>query len=582
MLPSRRHSSLLALLLLPLFGGCEAPEPVPGSQDGAPGTTTVVVLGTTDVHGWLLPFDPMAAASAAEGETPPPVDRGLSLLLPLVDSIREANPGRVVLVDSGDLLQGHPMAAAYTPLPPGEAHPVITAMNLLEYDAAALGNHEFNFGIEHLEDVLAHARFPFLAANVVEADSGEPRWPTHHLVELELDGTPLRVGITGVLPPGVAVWDRDHVEGRLHFPPILDRLREVVPRMQDEGADLLIVAAHSGFEGSSYDLEATGLGPENQMAEVARELPGIHGIFLGHSHREVADSVLHGVRFAQAGAHARSLAVMTFHLARGEAGWEVVSSEGQLLRPDPARSDPRMEEALAPARERTLALVSRPLATAPEPFPAGEARVRDTRLLRWISDVQRQVTGAELSAVAAFNLEADLPAGEITVAHLARIYPYDNNLLRSVEIRGEELRAYLEHSARYFLPCPDARCDRLVNPEWPGYNFDVIHGVSYTLDLTRPVGERVVRLERNGVPVADGDLFTLALNNYRQSGGGGFPAVASAPVGYAGTESIRDLLARDLERRGTPPPLADFEPGWELVPESLREQALREMSRGGR
>ncbi len=542
-----------------------------------------MVLGTTDVHGWLLPFDPMVAASLSEGETAPPVERGLSLLLPLIDSIRDVHPGRVLLVDSGDLLQGHPMAAAYTPLAEGEVHPVVLAMNLAGYDAAALGNHEFNFGIEHLERTVADAHFPFLAANVLDAAGERAPWPTHHLVALEVGEETLRVGITGVLPPGVAVWDRDHVEGRLTFPPILDRLQEVVPRMREEGADLVIVAAHSSFEGTSYDMEATGLGPENQMAEVAREVAGIDGIFLGHSHREVADSVLHGVRFAQAGAHARSLAVMTFDLARGAEGrWEVVSSRGEILRPDPNRSDPRMEAALAEARERTQALVSRPLARGEVAFPAREARVRDTRLLRWVSQVQREVSGAQLSAVAAFNLEADLPAGPITLAHLARLYPYDNNLLRAVEIRGDALRAYLEHGARYFLPCPEAHCERIVNPDWPGYNFDVVHGVEYTLDLTRPVGERVVALTFEGAPVQDDDRFTLALNNYRQSGGGGFPGVTSAPVRYAGEESIRDLLARDLERRGGPPALEDFRPTWEIVPEALREQALREMRPGGR
>jgi 2',3'-cyclic-nucleotide 2'-phosphodiesterase (5'-nucleotidase family) len=216
------------------------------------------------------------------------------------------------------------------------------------------------------------------------------------------------------------------------------------------------------------------------------------------------------------------------------------------------------------------------------------SRVRDTELLRWMSDVQREATGAQLSAVAAFNLEAGIPEGEVRVADLARLYPYDNNLLRAVEITGADLRAYLEHAARYFLPCPGGTCDRIVDPEWPGYNFDVVHGVGYTLDLTRPVGERVTRLEFEGSPVTDDQRFTMALNNYRQGGGGGFPAVASARVTYSGTESIRDLLIRDIETRGARASggridrLAEFEPGWEIVPAALRDQALREMRTGGR
>jgi 2',3'-cyclic-nucleotide 2'-phosphodiesterase (5'-nucleotidase family) len=568
---------LLALAVFPALALGPA-ACAPDAPDGS-GEVTVVVLGTTDTHAWLLPWDYMA------GE---PLDRGLALLAPLVDSVRAAHPGRVLLVDSGDLLQGSPMAAAFTPLAEGETHPVIAAMNLLGYDAAALGNHEFNFGIEHLERTLADARFPFLSANAVDAATGETVWPPSTVVELETGDGPLRVGIVGVLPPGVAVWDRDHVEGRLRFPDILERVAAEVPRLRsEEGADLVIIAAHSGFEGTSYDMETTGLGPENQMAQVAREVPGIDAIFLGHSHREVADSVLHGVRFAQGGAHGRSLATVEFRLARDAEGrWEVRESSGRLLRPDADRiaggGDPRFDELLSDAHARTLALVNRVVATSAEAWPADEARIRDTPLLRWMSDVQRAASGAELSAIAAFNLDAGLPEGEITVAHLARLYPYDNNLLRAVEIDGATLRAYLEHAAQYFLPCPDARCDRLVNPEWPGYNFDVVHGVAYTLDLTRPVGERVVRLEHRGRPVEDGDRFTMALNNYRQSGGGGFPGMATAPLLHAGDESIRDLLVADLERRGTLAPPTDFTPGWEIVPAALLEQALREMRRDGR
>ena len=555
---------------LVLLAGCQAADtPAPSSAD-----TRIVVLGTTDVHGWLLPWDYMVGA---------PMDRGLARLAPLVDSIRAVHPGRVVLVDSGDLLQGSPMAAAFTPLTEGEIHPVVMAMNYLGYDAAALGNHEFNFGIDHLVRVTSDAQFPFLAANVVDATTGEAPWPTGTMVELEVDGTPFRVGITGVLPPGVAVWDRDHVEGRLAFPPMLDRLRNVVPDLRAQGADLVVVAAHSGFEGTSYDMDVTGLGPENQMAEVAERVPGIDGIFLGHSHREVADTVLAGVRVAQAGSSGRSLAVMEFIVARDQEGaWQVTGSEGRLLRPDPDRSDPGLEAILSAAHARTLEQVNRVLASASEPWPATRARVEDTPLLQWMSEVQRDATGAQLSAVAAFNLEAGLPAGEVTVADLARLYPYDNNLLRSIEIDGAGVRAYLEHAARYFLPCPDGNCPRLVNPDWPGYNFDVIHGVDYTLDLTRPVGERVTRLEFEGRPVTGDQRFTLALNNYRQGGGGGFPGVTRAPVRYSGSESIRDLLIADMEARGDLVAPEAFRPGWEIVPAELREQALREMTAGAR
>ncbi len=545
----------------------EAPPPAGGAEEGATGAN-LILMGTTDVHGWLLPWDYDAGTST---------DEALSLLAPLVDSIRAAHPGRTLLVDSGDLLQGSALAAAFTPLPEGDEHPVITAMNLLEYDAAALGNHEFNFGLDHLDRVLAHARFPFLSANVVHPETGDPVFPPYTLVDRELDGGTVRIGITAVLPPGVAVWDRDHVEGRLHFPDMVEQLQQVVPRMREEGAHVVVVAAHSSFEGTSYDMEATGLAAENRMADAARLVPGIDVVFLGHSHREVADSTLNDVLFVQAGARASSLAVATLHLTRTEGGWEVTSKGGELLRPTPGRSWAALEEALQGAHERALARVNRVLGTSPVPWPAGRSRVEDGPLVDFVNEVQRKVSGAELSAAAVFSLEAGLPAGEITVAHLARLYPYDNNLLRAVRITGEELRAYLEHSARFFLPCPEGACEALVNPEWPGYNFDMVSGVDYTLDLREPVGSRVVQLDFQGTPVRPEQSFTLALNNYRQGGGGGFPAVTGAPVVYEGGESIRDLLIREVEERGVLRPEAYHRANWRILPEAWHERILQEM-----
>jgi 2',3'-cyclic-nucleotide 2'-phosphodiesterase / 3'-nucleotidase / 5'-nucleotidase len=557
----------LALGLL-LVTGCAL-----GGGDAGRLGERVVVLGTTDVHGWLLPWDYMEGA---------PMDRGLARLAPLVDSVRAEHPGRVLLVDSGDLLQGSPMAAAFTPLAPGEIHPVVAAMNLLGYDAAALGNHEFNFGIEHLDQVLEGAEFPFLSANVVDVETGELRWPPYALIERTLEGGPLTVAVIGVLPPGVAVWDRDHVEGRLIFPSMRDQLARIVPEARAAGADLVVVAAHSGLEGSSYDQETTGLPPENEMGEVARTVPGIDAIFLGHSHREVEDELVHGVRIIQAGHHARSLAAVEFTVVRDEeAGtWRVAESAGRILRPDPSRSDPNFDQVLEAAHARTLRQVERVIATTETGWSPGEARVQDTPLMRWIGGVQQQVSGAQLAAVAAFSLSAGLPAGSITVADLARLYPYDNNLLPAVEVDGATLKAYLEHGARYFLPCPGGACERLINPDWPGYNFDMIVGVEYELDLTRPMGDRIVGLRYQGAPVRAGDRFTLALNNYRQGGGGGFPGVAEARVIYSGEESVRDLLIRDLERRGALAPLSDFAPQWRIVPEPLRLRALEEMTGG--
>jgi 2',3'-cyclic-nucleotide 2'-phosphodiesterase (5'-nucleotidase family) len=209
-------------------------------------------MGTTDLHGWVLPYDYYTGQRT---------NNGLAVLVPLIDSVRAAHPGRTVLVESGDLLQGNPMDFVYRRLAEGETHPLIQAMNLVGYDAAAIGNHEFNYGIEHLERSASDAAFPLLSANIFRAGTDQHAYRPYTFVERTVAGHTVRIGITSVTPPGVMIWDRDNVRGRLDFRDIVASVRPVVARMRAEGADLVLVAAHSGLEGSSYDTAATHVPP---------------------------------------------------------------------------------------------------------------------------------------------------------------------------------------------------------------------------------------------------------------------------------------------------------------------------------
>ncbi|HEX5520514.1 MAG TPA: 5'-nucleotidase C-terminal domain-containing protein, partial [Longimicrobiaceae bacterium] len=314
-------------------------------------------------------------------------------------------------------------------------------------------------------------------------------------------------------------------------------------------------------------------------AALAHEVPGIDVIFMGHTHRELADTTINGVLVQQAKNWATSLAVAELQLAAEPGGaWRVTAKHGQILRPAKGAIGERFAAALAEADARTRAFVSREIGTSTAEWSAREARVRDTPILDLINEVQRRASGAELSGTAAFTLGSRIPEGPVTVADIAGLYVYDNTL-KAVRISGAELRAYLEKSAEYYLPCPAAACERVINPEVAGYNFDVVSGVDYALDLTRPVGERVVKLERGGRAVAPTDSFTIALNNYRASGSGGFTMFSNAPVVYDRGEGIRELLIAEIERLGTLSPESVFRKNWEIVPAALIERALAEQSR---
>jgi 2',3'-cyclic-nucleotide 2'-phosphodiesterase / 3'-nucleotidase / 5'-nucleotidase len=541
----------------------ERPAPLPTE------TLTLVLMGTTDVHGRLYNHDYYTGRET---------DHGLALLKPLIDSIRGVHGARALLFDSGDLLQGNPLGFVYARQLGSEPNPIIRAMNLLRYDAAALGNHEFNYGLGHLDRAIEQAQFPFVSANIFHAGTATHAYRPYVLLPVATaTGDTVRVGVTGNTPPGVHVWDRDNVTGVLELREVVRSVRAVVARMRAEGADVVVVLSHGGLEGTSYDTITTGLPPENAAAELARQAPDIDVIFLGHTHRELADTTINGVLLTQARNWASSLAVATLQLAGRRDEWEVRAKRGAILRPAAGRGDRAFMDSLRWEHERTVAYVNARIGSAAEAMPAREGRVRDTPVIDFINEVQRRASGADLSSTAAFQIDAGLPAGDISIADVAALYPYDNTL-KAIRITGAQLRAYLEKSAEYYSGYPAPSGGTVTNFTVPGYNFDIVSGVEYTLDISRPVGQRVTALTRNGTPVRDTDTFTLALNNYRQSGGGGYDMIAGAEVVYDRQEDIRELLIAEVRQRGRIRPADYFRQSWRLAPEGAAEAALAEQT----
>jgi 2',3'-cyclic-nucleotide 2'-phosphodiesterase / 3'-nucleotidase / 5'-nucleotidase len=533
----------------------------------SPDTMTVVLMGTTDVHGRLYDHDYY---------TGQPTDHGLALLKPLADSIRAEHGRQALLFDSGDLLQGNPVGLVYARVHGDEPNPIIRAMNLMGYDAATIGNHEFNYGLAHLGRALDQAAFPFVAANIFRHGTTEPAYrPWVLLPVVSRAGDTIRVGVTGNTPPGVHIWDRDNVTGILEFRDVVTSVQAAVADMRKAGADIVVVLSHGGLEGTSYDTATTGLPAENVAAELARREPGIDVIFLGHTHRELADTTINGVLLTQSRQWGGSLAVATLALQRSGGDWRVTAKRGETLRPRPGTGDRAFMDSLRWEHERTVAWVNARIGSAPAPLSARESRVRDTPIIDFINEVQRRVSGAQLSATAAFQLSAEVPAGDITIAHVAALYPYDNTL-KAIRITGEQLRAFLEKSAEYYAGWPAAGDGTVTNFRVPGYNFDIVSGVEYTLDVSRPVGQRVTELTFEGSPVTPSQTFTMAVNNYRQAGGGGYGMIAGAPVVYDRGEDVRDLLIEEVQRRGELDGATYFRQNWRLLPEAAAQAALRE------
>jgi len=534
----------------------------PPADSTCTAVTDVVVAATTDVHGRLRAWDYYADV--------PEAVRGLTRAATIVDSVRAANPGRVILVDAGDLLQGNPLAYVAARVSGDTLSPVVAAMNAMQYDAAAIGNHEYNYGLAILARAAGQARFPFLSANTFRAN-GERAFPAFRVVER----AGVKVGIVGATTPGAAIWDRDNIAGRLLFRDIVPNVRTAVEEARRAGAEVIVAVLHSGLgEPSSYDTVSTGVPSENVSARVAREVPGIDLLVFGHSHKELANRVEGSTLLLQPKNWATSVGVAHLPVAGCGAARRVVAGRATsaLVQSAGHAEQAAVRAATERAHQETVSYVTTPIGTTPVAWRGDSARVVDTPLIDFILEVERKATNADIASTAAFTLDAKLDSGAITVAQLAQLYPYDNTL-RAVRISGRQLRQYLEHSARYYRAYAPGADGPLADPEVPGYNFDIVSGVDYVLDLSKPLGSRVTRLRFKGRAVAPGDSFTMALNNYRQTGGGGFAMLRGAPVVYDKQQEIRQLLIDEVRRRRTIRPEDYFRQNWRLEPAGALERA---------
>jgi len=532
------------MLLVPLLAAFLPAVPAPPRL--VTDTITIVVAATTDVHGRVMSWD-------YERDREAPL--GLVRAATVVDSLRRAHPGRVILVDAGDLIQGNPFATYFARVAPAEEHPILAAMNRMGYDAAVPGNHEFNFGLPVLQRSLGAARFPYVAANLERVDGGAVLPP---FVVIERSG--VRLAIVGATTPGTMVWDGPNVRGRVRVRGVRETVPPAVTAARRQGADVVVLVAHAGLDGpSSYPDSAAP--PENDVAGAIAGATGLDAAIIGHTHREIADSMVHGVLVAQPRNWAQSVAVVELTLVRDGGPWLVVARRGRLVPLRTVRVDSALVRSILPAHEEARAWATRPVGRSGAELSAARARLADTPLIDLINAVQRERTGADLSATAAFDTRGRLPAGDVSRADLASVYPYDNTL-KAVRISGADLRAFLEHSARYYRGMSPG--GPIVNDSVPGYNFDIVSGAEYELDLARPLGQRVVALTVRGRQVADTDSFTLATNNYRAAGGGGFAMLARAPVVYDRGEDIRDLMADWLSAHGLLRPEDVFVQNWRI------------------
>lgn len=510
------------------------------------------VLATTDMHGAVMPED---------AYTLQPAPRGWAKVATLIREHKAKNPN-TLLVDCGDSLQGEPLAYVRARLHPELPEPAMAIMNALGYHAMAVGNHEFDWGQAVLRKAEEQATFPWLGANIALASTGKSAFTPYAVVELG----GVRVGVLGLTTSGmVRIADPANVEG-LRFLDAIETARGLVPVLREkEKVDVVVVAFHAG-------LGSPGAGPfeENQALALIERVPGIDLVLTGHTHEGI--SIRHkGVPILQCPSLGRALGVAELLLRKEKGGWKVAAGDTRLIAPTlETPNDPQVMELTASLRALTTEYLDTFATTLAMDLDGRWSRMEDSALVQLLHTVQKKAVGAQLSAAFSPSTRYFVPKGPASIRQFWALMPYENKVAR-IRVTGLQVKLWLEHAARYYN---FSHLPELFNKDVAGFDFDMIDGVTYALDLTRPLGERVVDLKYQGQPVKENQVFTLAVNSYRLSGGGGYleairfkgKAEVVHPV------SLRNLLFEYVLAQPTlKVPLAN---NWRIIPALDRERVL--------
>jgi 2',3'-cyclic-nucleotide 2'-phosphodiesterase/3'-nucleotidase len=577
-------------------------------------TVDLRIMETTDLHSNMMDFD-YYKDSATE-------KFGLVRTASLINAARN-EVRNSVLVDNGDLIQGSPLGdyMAAKGLKKGDVHPVYKALNTLDYAVGNLGNHEFNYGLDYLHRALEGAKFPYVNANIIDAKTKKPLFTPYLIKETRVtdqDGKPqtVKIGYIGFVPPQIMVWDKANLSGKVTVDDITETAKKYVPEMREKGADLVVLVAHSGLSAEPYQAMA-----ENSVYYLS-EIPGVDTILFGHAHAvfpskdfaaikgaDVAKGTLNGVPSVMPGMWGDHLGVVDLVLNNDSGKWQVTSSKAEA-RPiyDAAAKKPLVAEdsklvaILKHDHDATREFVGKPIGKSADNMYSYLSLVQDDPTVQVVNNAQTAyvkhfIQGDPdlanlpvLSAAAPFKAGGrkndpasfvEVEKGQLTFRNAADLYLYPNTLV-VVKATGKEVKEWLECSAGQFnqIDINSSKPQALINWEtFRTYNFDVIDGVKYQIDVSQPArydgecqslnpqAERIKDLTFNGKPIDPNQVFLVATNNYRAYGGK-FAGTGDSHIAFASPDENRAVLAKwisdESARSGEIHPAADN--NWRLAP----------------
>ncbi|MBF9818690.1 bifunctional 2',3'-cyclic-nucleotide 2'-phosphodiesterase/3'-nucleotidase [Enterobacter roggenkampii] len=577
-------------------------------------TVDLRIMETTDLHSNMMDFDYY--------KDTPTEKFGLVRTASLINAAR-GEVKNSVLVDNGDLIQGSPLGdyMATRGLKKGEIHPVYKAMNTLDYTVGNLGNHEFNYGLTYLHDALAGAKFPYVNANIIDVKTQKPLFTPYLIKETEVvdqDGKKqtLKIGYIGFVPPQIMTWDKANLDGKVTVNDITETARKYVPEMREKGADLVVVVAHSGLSADPYQAMA-----ENSVYYLS-EVPGVDAILFGHAHAvfpgkdfasikgaDIEKGTLNGVPSVMPGMWGDHLGVVDLVLNNDGGRWKVTQSKAEArpiydaaAKKSLAAEDKKLVDVLKHDHDATREFVSKPIGKSADNMYSFLALVQDDPTVQVVNMAQKAyaehfVQGDPdlaklpvLSAAAPSKVGGrkndpasyvEVEKGQLTFRNAADLYLYPNTLV-VVKATGKEVKEWLECSAGQFnqIDPHSSKPQSLIN--WDGfrtYNFDVIDGVNYQIDVTQPAkydgecqtinpqAERIKNLTFNGKAIDPNATFLVVTNNYRAYGGK-FAGTGDGHIAFASPDENRSVLAAwisaESKKAGEIHPAVDN--NWRLAP----------------
>ena len=529
------------------------------------------ILATSDVHMHLTNWDALHQRRVG--------GRGFDVLAGTLQRARDAAEGACVILDNGDSLQGTPVGTHCASRRGEEHHPWPAILNMMGYDAVGLGNHDFDFGVPFLERIVAQTSAPTLCASFSSGSVNGVRpfaLLTRSLTCSDGQTRAIKIGVTSVLPPQTAIWNHRYLTGLIAFDDGIAAARRAVAAVQAEGADIVVLLCHSGLGTRDADNK------ENFGVRLAHAVEGIDAIVLGHTHQRFPSddgpSDLNGVPAVMPGYAAEVLGQIDLTLSWSAHGWHVAGHDVSLLAPrDDDVAHPCIAPLTAPALERTQAMLDRTLshnnAGLHTYFGMLRSAPSDALVARAMMDViTEEVAGTDLddlpllASVAPVTMGGvsgpgnyvDIPAGPIQARHIAMLTPFPNAIWALV-LTGAELSQWVERAAVFFAP-DSGDTGRLVDPDAPSFNFDMLYGLEADIDpfrparfdtagqLIDPTARRVRRLSYGGTPVDEDARFLVAMTSFRGAGGGNFPGATESAQVVRTNHDLTDAIHRAVER----------------------------------